>query len=424
MELNSFLFRLGIDPDNFENKLCEPIMEDNKFYYYVTQKKTKEICPTCNSTSLVVKGYYQTQVNMNETDIITDTLIIKRIRYKCKNCNHTFSPEIKGISKYATISESTKNKITNDMFKQLTFKQIADRYGVSITFVINHFDSTFKYIPRAKLPEILCIDEIHFSRDLDQKYICVLYDYQTRRIIDIIQNRQLAYLREYFSNIPKSERDNVKYFISDMYDGYKSIHSSYFPHAIHIVDLFHIITQLSNAVSTIRIRTMNKVAEPKSKEYNFMKSHWKLFLCRYSKVPNKFYTYKKTNVAYHFDEMLSICLRLNNEFHIAYNILQDLYQYNRKQTFESALSFILYISERLLACPSKELNDVGRTYKKWRIEISNGFTSNKYGINLSNSVAEGLNNQLKTILKSAYGYKNFNRFRKRALLILGTFPHK
>ena len=35
----------------------------------------------------------------------------------------------------------------------------------------------------------------------------------------------------------------------------------------------------------------------------------------------------------------------------------------------------------------------------------------------TNAIAECINNKLKTILKSAYRYHNFERFRKRALLI-------
>ena len=38
----------------------------------------------------------------------------------------------------------------------------------------------------------------------------------------------------------------------------------------------------------------------------------------------------------------------------------------------------------------------------------------------SNGHAEGLNNAIKTLIKDANGYKNFERFRKRVLLVLGN----
>lgn len=66
----------------------------------------------------------------------------------------------------------------------------------------------------------------------------------------------------------------------------------------------------------------------------------------------------------------------------------------------------------------EDLVKVGQTYYKWRVGIATALAKNQFNLNLSNGIAEGLNNQLKTILKSAYGYQNFSRFRIRVLLIL------
>lgn len=37
----------------------------------------------------------------------------------------------------------------------------------------------------------------------------------------------------------------------------------------------------------------------------------------------------------------------------------------------------------------------------------------------SNGHEKGLNNAIKTLIKDANGYRNFERFRKRVLLVLG-----
>lgn len=64
---------------------------------------------------------------------------------------------------------------------------------------------------------------IALEGDNDSPYCCILYDHNKREIVDIIKSRQLPYLNEYFNAIPGSERNNVKYFVSDMYDGYKNV---------------------------------------------------------------------------------------------------------------------------------------------------------------------------------------------------------
>ena len=55
---------------------------------------------------------------------------------------------------------------------------------------------------------------------------------------------------------------------------------------------------------------------------------------------------------------------------------------------------------------------------KWKVGISNRISRSQNLIHYTNAIAEGLNNQLKTIIKAAYGYNNFERFRKRALIII------
>ncbi len=54
---------------------------------------------------------------------------------------------------------------------------------------------------------------------------------------------------------------------------------------------------------------------------------------------------------------------------------------------------------------------------KWKDEIANVFSKEARERGLTNATAEGMNNQIKTIIKAAYGFENFERFRKRIMLI-------
>ncbi|MCB9498107.1 MAG: transposase [Erysipelotrichaceae bacterium] len=51
-----------------------------------------------------------------------------------------------------------------------------------------------------------------------------------------------------------------------MYDAYSTICSQFFPSATHIIDKFHIITQLSRAVNSLRVLAMNSIKENKDDE--------------------------------------------------------------------------------------------------------------------------------------------------------------
>ena len=56
------------------------------------------------------------------------------------------------------------------------------------------------------------------------------------------------------------------------------------------------------------------------------------------------------------------------------------------------------------------------TMQNWHLGIINSFSSS-----LTNGFTEGCNNKIKVLKRNAYGYRNFNRFRKR---ILHMFNYK
>lgn len=418
MDFNTFLFRLGLNPDNFVNKLVEPIRFDKGFIFELEQKDSYRQCPFCNSKNVYIKEYKTITItnkeNINEVDLIK----IKKIRYKCNECNKTFTKRLDGLDAYSSISNKTKSLIISELFEPVSFSQIARKYETSLNTIINIFDSTFKYVPRGTMPEVMCIDEIHFNDGIDNKYVTVITDFNQRKIIDIIRSRKMPYLREYFSNIPIKEREKTKVFISDMYEAYDTICRQYFPKAIHIIDLFHVITQLTNAINKIRIQVMNTEAHKGTPEYNFMKQHWQYFLCRRNRIPNKYHTVKATGVMIHYTDLVFRCIQLRFDLWEGYECLQELFKYSEYYTYEESLNFITRIIEKLEKTHNELLISVARTYHKWRYEIANGFDKKSRQIKYTNALAEGLNNQLKTIIKNAYGYNNFERFRKRALLIM------
>ena len=232
MDFNTLLFRLGLDSNDFINKLNEPIKTDSGFIYEIEQRKDIRICPDCGCNNAVINDYDYVEINCSETNHITDTVRIKKVRFKCKDCNKSFTPKLKGIHPYSKMSSQTREMIVRDFSYKITFSDIAKRYGLTTARVLQIFDEIITYVPRKLMPPVLCIDEIRFQEELDQKYCCVLYDFNNRDTVDIIRNRQLPYLDEYFSQIPQKERMRVKYFISDMYDGYRTVHRKYFPNII------------------------------------------------------------------------------------------------------------------------------------------------------------------------------------------------
>lgn len=420
MNYNTFLIRFGIEPDNFKPIESIPIKTDTGYSYYLEQRTDiNRICPNCNSKNVVIHQYDVVKLNITTNENVTDELIIKKVRFRCKKCNSTFTNEIEGVDRYSKITNYVKSDITNDFFKKYTFNQIARKYNISPGYVIQLFDKTFDFVPRGKLSKIVCIDEFHFSKYYDQNYCVVITDFESKKIIDVIKNRKKAYLEEYFSTYSWNELDKVEYFISDMYDEYKTIKSKFFPKAVHIIDMFHIISQLTNAINIVRNKVLKdkNLIEFNSPEYNFMKKNWKFFLCRTRKIPDKYYTYQKTGEVFNYADLVFKCIKKDSELSLAYITLQDMFKYKSGIYDMKIDEWIEYIAERLLNSSREEIKKVGATFIKWKNEISNAYLQDSRKQKLTNATAEGMNNKIKTIIKSANGFNNYDRFRKRILLI-------
>ena len=421
MYLNTFLYMFGLDPDNFVNELVEPFeSDDGAIIYNLRQRTDIGICKACQVFDAEINNYSWTETNFTTNEGRPVILRIKKVRFKCKICGKTFTPKLIGIDRYAKIGKQVKTLIINEFYKQKSFSIIANDYRISQMQVIRIFDEAFHFIKKGVLPVALCIDEIGFKSE-DGNYAAILYDHDKRRVIDVIRNRQKEYLKDYFYHCYPDERRRVRYFISDLYEGYSFIKDYFFKDAIHIADMFHVIRLLRVEVSRLRIRTYKEYTEEGDVERSFMKIHWDYFeKFLDTKVAHKPYYCQKEHFEYTTWQMMKRCLELNQTFWDAYACLQDFYEYYRCKSFDQAIKHIEKIINQLKRTEDEGLVRVANTYNKWKIEIANAITvRNENGKRYSNGPAEGLNNAIKTLIKDANGYRNFERFRKRVLLVLG-----
>ena len=177
------------------------------------------------------------------------------------------------------------------------------------------------------------------------------------------------------------------------------------------------IRQLTDAVNRLRVIAMSR-NEKDTVAYNFMKSKWRLFLMRRRDVPDRVYTRKSDGETWHYDELIRHCLSLDADLRNAYDCLQDLYRYMRvEDTFARCLENVGFVATRLENCRNEILAKVAATYRKWAVPIAMGLAKNQFGMVFTNAKMEAGNDVAQTMIDAAYGYRNFERFRKRFLLM-------
>ena len=102
----------------------------------------------------------------------------------------------------------------------------------------------------------------------------------------------------------------------------------------------------------------------------------------------------------------------------AYDCLQDLCRCMRvEDAFTKCLGNVRFVAGKLENCGCEVLSKVAATFREWEAEIAGGLAKNEFGVVLSNAKMEAGNDVAQTMIDAAYGHRNFERFRKRFLLM-------
>lgn len=377
---------------------------DNNFHVYLSLN-SKRICPVCLSNKVYSKGIYKRKivVPIGPLSNITVTLMVRR--YKCNECHVSFSdskhlsPANKKIS-YTTILN------VMDMLKspRCTFTDTAKANNISASSVVRIFDDHC-HIERTNFPKVLCMDEVYTkNNDFDAKYSCIFYDFMNQSLIDVTPSRKKEYLYFYLNNIPKEERNNVKYVCIDMYLPYKQVIKTYFKKASICVDSFHVIKTLNECLKKVRIRIMKKY-DTDSIEYYLLKHFNYLLFNRDINLDNEAKYNKKLNRYINLNGFLNLILDIDNDLKKAYELKEYYTTFNRDSSYNEAKEKYDDILKEFKEADIKEYKEFITALKNWKEEILNSFIRYE-GRRINNGVAEGINATISLLLFNTRGIRN------------------
>ena len=119
--------------------------------------------------------------------------------------------------------------------------------------------------PIADLPTAISIDGFK-GNTWGEKYQCILTDPVNKVVLDILPERYKPYLTKYFKQFSKEKRNEVTYFVSDMWRTYADISDVWFKNATQIVNKYHWIRQAIWAFENVRKEEQKKLG-PELREY-------------------------------------------------------------------------------------------------------------------------------------------------------------
>lgn len=369
------------------------LVEENSFRKVIAiQTQPHEaVCPCCGRKTKRVHDYRWQMIKSLPYAGKEVFLRLRKRRYVCQ-CGKKFNEKYDFLPRYYRMTRDVYMSILNDCKSTYSYKDICKRHNVSFNTVARVLDFYDRGI--YKCPEVLSIDEFKGNTG-GEKYNCILTDPKEHKVLDILKSRSQNSLMDYFRVL--SGRNRVKVFITDMYKPYAELAKIYFPNAKIVVDKYHYYRQVYWALERVR----KSIQKQLSKEGRLLlKRSKRLLTARYSALNTEDQLAVKHMLSAHED--LYIAWLLKEEFILIKNC------WDRNEGRKFLTNWIELAKDSKLP----EFKDCITAFSNWFEYILNSLETP-----YTNGFTEGKNNKIKVLKRNAYGLRNFERFRKRILLV-------
>lgn len=245
----------------------------------------------------------------------------------------------------------------------------------------------------------LCLDEITIHKG-HGSYRLVISAPELGLVLDILTDRNKETLEAWFDQRGDEWCAQVEVCCADMWDAYHTAARAKLPNAKIVVDRFHVMKNLNDAVTKAR-RTIQKQADEAIKEI-LKNGRWLLV-----KNPE--------NLTEEECEKLANMLAASPELKTCYDLKEAFRTWFEKaMDRQTAAIELLDWQTKAQATGLRSLQAFVNTINNWREGILNYFDGRH-----SNGFAEGVNLKIKMLNRRGFGYRNFSHFRLHILVAFG-----
>jgi transposase len=358
-------------------------------------------CPKC--------GQVSNHLHQNHGHLVRDLplsnrqvfLRVNRRQFKCKKCGKPFSEDLDFVGKgkkythrYAT--NIVEKLVHSDLTNVAKNNHLTER---EVEAMINHVAQQIFPINLSGLKR-LGIDEISLVKG-QGKFLVVLVDLDTGKLVGLVKEKKQKAIESVLLSWGIEVLEQIEEVSMDLAKIYKSIAEKLCPNAIITVDRFHVSKLLHEELNQGRIEQKKTAeslkAESREKVLGNLKG-CKYILLKRSENLNE----KQKNQLIKLKEAspkIAIMYNLKEEFTEIFDKSNNL--------GEGTINLLDWLEK---AAPF--FQKTVKTIKNWFGEVV-GYFERK----TTQGVVEGINNKLKLIKRSGFGFRNFDNFQKRSLLV-------
>lgn len=376
----------------------ETIKLKTKFFY--CQKTSPfEVCPKCATKCSTI--YDHVNVKIKDAPIRNKgaILVIRKRRFRCKNCKLIFREPVHGIFKRYRTTQRLRSHIRWCASKFMNLKEVQKHCLCSAWLVQkSYYEQIELELRKTKnpWPKTIGIDEHSFLRNSKKKrvdFVTVFIDYTNKRMKEVVLGKAIGDLLS--SPIKGIEgRENVKNVILDLSPTFKSFALDFFPKARLIADKFHVVKLMHPLIHELRRKVIEDNAIVKKRGNPIVK-----LLLKYRK-----------KLVYHERLANDRFLDLSPELKEIYWFQQRLYSFYRIKGYNKAKDVFIRLLDDMARSQNKRIVSYRNTLRNWCFEILNYFSTK-----LTNGRTEGYNRKAKLIQRCAYGFRSFTNYRLKLL---------
>ena len=253
--------------------------------------------------------------------------------------------------------------------------------------------------------EAIGIDEVQWHRG--HKYQTLVYqiDEGCKRLLWIGPDRTAKTLLRFFRFLGKQRSAKLQFVCSDMWQAYLKVIAKKVPHALHVLDRFHVMQKMSKAIDKVRAAEARQMKED-GYEPLLTGSRW-LLLKRPENLSEK--------QAVKLSELLQYNLK-SVRSHLMKEDFQTFWTY----TYPAwAGKFLDAWCTRAMRSKIDPMKKMAKTLRNKRELLLNWFRADGA---LSSGVVEGFNNKLKLITRKSYGFRTQEAYETALYHNLGALP--
>lgn len=356
-------------------------------------------CLACQSENLRLKDHYFRRLKHTRIGNRLVHLKVRVFKSKCLECGRYSTTRLPGVLPRRQATENFRQEVFEAHHGGHTQKHLSKTHQIGAATVERWYQSFIDYrlkeLSCRPCPRILGIDEHFFTRK--HGYATTFVDLRNHKVFDVVLGRSQKSLHRYLSRL--AEREKVQVVVMDMAETYRSIAKKYFPNALIVTDRFHVVRLVQH-----HFLKLWKELDPKGSKHpgllNLMRQHRERMKPE-SKQKLERYLQEVPGLKA-IDEVQQKTLRLVRLKRLSPEQMKPLIY-----EFLETLHQLKYSGFQTLQTLAKSLNS-------WKQEILRMWRFSR-----TNAITEGFHTKMEMISRRAYGFRNFNNYRRRVIALCG-----